>query len=159
VHFDGNGYPQKPGGWNLHLFTRIVSVADYFDAMTTPRVYKRDPLTPDRALRFVLQKSGTIFDPFIAKVFIQAMGIYPIGTVVEFDDGARGIVVKQNASARFIHRPLVTLLDTDGSFDPERKPVDLAEPGDRPNGYRRSISRALYDEAIEKGKIDLFAAE
>ncbi len=159
IHFDGNGYPQKPGGWNVRLFTRIVSVADYFDAMTTPRVYKKNPLTPDRALRFILQKSGTIFDPFIAKVFIQAMGMYPIGSVVEFDTGERGIVVKQNGTARFIHRPLAILRGADGTFDAESDPVDISETGNGPNGYRRSIVRALYDEEIEREKINLFASE
>ncbi|MEJ2722171.1 MAG: HD domain-containing protein, partial [bacterium] len=48
--YNGTGYPKKPGGWALHPYIHIVTVADVFDAMTTPRVYRTESLTPDRAL-------------------------------------------------------------------------------------------------------------
>ncbi|MGD8413518.1 MAG: HD domain-containing protein, partial [Candidatus Latescibacterota bacterium] len=57
VHVNNNGYPQRPGGWDLRLFTKIVTVADYFDAMTAYRTYQKEPITPDKALRFILEKS------------------------------------------------------------------------------------------------------
>jgi putative nucleotidyltransferase with HDIG domain len=152
VHYNMNGYPQRPGGWDLRLFSRIVTVADYFDAMTTPRIYQEVPFTPDRALRFILEKSGEIFDPFIAKVFIQAMGIYPIGTVVELDTGERAVVVRQNEHRRFIHRPLVALLGTTGQ---KEELIDLSEKNSDGRGFRRSVAKAFYDEVaeIEKGRV------
>jgi putative nucleotidyltransferase with HDIG domain len=150
VLYDMNGYPQRPGGWNLRLFSRIVTVADYFDAMTTPRVYQ-PPFTPDRALRFVMQKSGEFFDPFIAKVFIHAMGMYPIGTVVELDTGERAVVVRQNENKRFIHRPIVMLLGAGNG-----EPVDLTEKDDAAGRFRRSVTRAIYDEGAELDKTRLF---
>lgn len=146
VHYSMDGYPQKPGGWDLRLFSRIVTVADYFDAMTTPRVYQ-PPFTPDRALRFILAKSGQVFDPFIAKVFIQAMGMYPIGTVVELDSGERAVVVKQNEHRRFIHRPYVCLLG-----DKTDVPISLAETTAGGNGFRRSVAKAFYEESAEAEK-------
>jgi len=159
VHYDGTGYPTKKGEWDLHLFTRIVTVADYYDAMTTPRIYKKDPLTPDRALRFVLEKSGQIFDPFIAKVFIQAIGIYPVGTVVDLDSGERGVVVKQHESSRFIHRPIVAPMRLDGSFDPHGALYDLSERALSSRGYRRTIVQTIYDVEAERGKMRFFTAE
>ena len=153
VHYSMDGYPQKPGGWDLRLFSRIVTVADYFDAMTTPRVYQ-PPFTPDRTLRFILSKSGQIFDPFIAKVFIQAMGLYPIGTVVELDTGERAVVVKQNENHRFIHRPYVSLLGATSDT-----PIDLTETASGGNGFRRSIVTALYDKAAEVTKRRAFLTE
>ena len=152
VHFNMDGYPQKPSEWDLRLFTRIVTIADYYDAMTTPRIYATEPLTPDKALRFILQKSGEIFDPFITKVFIQAMGIYPIGTVVELDTGERGVVVRQNQASRFVHRPLVSLLDSDGNYDPDSEPVDLSEPSSSGNGFTRTVVKAFYSESSEHQK-------
>jgi putative nucleotidyltransferase with HDIG domain len=159
AHYDGGGYPSKPGGWDLHLFSRIVTVADYYDAMTTPRIYKIDPLTPDRALRFILEKSGQIFDPFIAKVFIHAMGIYPVGTVVDIDTGERAVVVRQNDSSRFIHRPMVVPIRQDGSIDPRGTLYDLAEKGQGKTGYRRSIVRTVYDLEAERSKVRFFTTE
>ncbi|UCG53209.1 MAG: HD-GYP domain-containing protein [Candidatus Latescibacterota bacterium] len=159
VHFNGNGYPQKPAGWNLRLFTRIVTVADYYDAMTSPRIYKMDPVTPDRALRFILHKSGEIFDPFVAKVFLRAMGVYPIGTVVELDTGEICMVVKQNESSRFMHRPFVTPLLYDGTFSPNVEPFDLAEPHPDGTGFRRTIARALHDPTVEQKKTEFFTSE
>ena len=159
AHYNGGGYPSKPGGWDLQLFTRIVTIADYYDAMTTPRIYKIDPLTPDRALRFILEKSGQIFDPFIAKVFIGAMGIYPVGTVVDLDTGERAVVVRQKESSRFIHRPVVVPIRLDGSIDPRGTLFDLSEKGSGDNGYRRSIVRTVYDIEAERGKVRFFTAE
>jgi putative nucleotidyltransferase with HDIG domain len=150
VLYDMNGYPQRPSGWNLRLFSRIVTVADYFDAMTTPRVYQ-PPFTPDRALRFILQKSGEFFDPFIAKVFIHAMGIYPIGTVVELDSGEKAVVVRQNESKRFIHRPIVTLLGSESG-----ETIDLTEKDEGGKRFRRSVARAIYEESAEMDKTRFF---
>lgn len=159
VHYDGKGYPEKLGGWDLHLFTRIITVADYYDAMTTPRVYKIDPLTPDRALHFILQRSGQIFDPFVAKVFIQAMGIYPVGTVVDLDTGERAVVVRQNERSRFIHRPSVVPMRHDGSFDPNAVLYDLSEQVPGSKRYRRTIVGTVYDVEAERGKVRFFKAE
>ncbi len=159
VHYDGNGYPHKPGGWDIRLFSRIVTIADYFDAMTTPRIYNTKPLTPDKALQFIIERSGKTFDPFIAKVFIHAMGLYPIGTLVEMDTGERGVVVKQNGSSRFMHRPMVVLVESGGSSDPNAPSVDLTDRGGQRSGYLRSIVRAVYDEVVERGKISVFSTE
>jgi HD-GYP domain-containing protein (c-di-GMP phosphodiesterase class II) len=159
VHYNGDGYPRKPEGWDLRLFPRIVTIADYYDAMTTPRIYKMDPVYPDRALRFILEKSGQIFDPLFAKVFIQTIGLYPVGTVVELDTGERGVVIRQNGASRFVHRPFVTPLMQDGTFSPGVEPFDLTEHTRNGRGYRRSVVRSVYDEVIEREKIDLFTAE
>jgi putative nucleotidyltransferase with HDIG domain len=158
VHYNMNGYPQKPNGWNLQLFTRIVTIADYYDAMTTARIYKTDPVTPDKALRFILLQSGRIFDPFIAKVFIHAMGMYPIGTVVELTTGEKAVVVRQNNQGRFIHRPVVLPLD---AIDREAgsATIDLTEPAPEGKGYKRSIARAFYDAAAEMSKKKLFVED
>jgi putative nucleotidyltransferase with HDIG domain len=144
VHYDLNGYPQKKNGWDLRLFSRIVTIADFYDAMTTPRVYRPNPLQPERVLRFILMKSGSIFDPFLAKVFIQTMGFYPVGTVVELDTGERGVVVRQNHSAGLLRRPVVRLLSTAESSEEHGGVIDLSSRrADRT--YERSIVRTLEE--------------
>jgi len=152
VHFNNNGYPLRPGGWDLRLFSRIVTVADYFDAMTAYRTYQKEPITPDKALRFILEKSGEIFDPFISKVFIQAMGLYPIGTIVALDTGENAVVVRQNSDPRYLHRPLVEIIDTDADPAIERELVDLTEQLSGEQSYKRSVVRTYHDSEIEVDK-------
>jgi len=142
VHFDNNGYPQRADGWDLRLFSRIVTVADYYDAMTTPRVYQ-EPVSVVYALHFILTKSGQIFDPLVAKAFIGALGIFPIGTVVELDTGELGVVVRQHESVRHLRRPFVALAGENG-IDVDAPPIDLTERGE--DGYLRSIHRDLNGE-------------
>ena len=158
VHYNMQGYPQKAGGWDLRLFTRIVTIADYYDAMTTPRIYNLNAVTPDRALRFILKKSGEIFDPFIAKVFIKAMGIYPVGTVVALDTGEHAVVLRQNKDSRFMHRPCVLLVGPDGNTSPDAPRVDLTERN-ASGQFCRSVVKAVYDDALELEKAKCFTTE
>lgn len=151
--YDRSGYPRKPGDWKLHPYTQVITVADVFDALTTPRVYRKHTLTPDRALCFILHRTGAIFDPLVARVFIKTMGVYPIGTVVELENGARAVVVRQNEQARLAHRPSVVLLREGG---PSGEPVDLAEKAANGIAYRRTIVRSVHDELSESQKASCF---
>lgn len=157
AQFNGNGYPQRPGGWNLRLFSRIVTVADYYDAMTAYRVYQKEPITPDQALQFILQNAGNIFDPFIAKVFIQAMGLYPVGTIVELGRGEIAVVTRQNTDHRLLHRPIVEVLHTEAGLA-AREIVDLAER-DSDGNYVRTITRALHETQVSVDKRLCFLAD
>jgi HD-GYP domain-containing protein (c-di-GMP phosphodiesterase class II) len=156
VHYDMNGYPLKANGWNLRLFTRIVTIADYYDAMTSSRTYRKIPVTPDRALRFILEKSGRLFDPIVVKAFIRAMGVYPVGTVVELDTREMGVVVKQNQECRSLHRPTVQLVS---SSDSEGEIVDLTERSTGEYRYRRTVVRAIHDRDSGINKRPIFDAE
>jgi HD-GYP domain-containing protein (c-di-GMP phosphodiesterase class II) len=69
-HYDGSGYPHGLASNNIPLFSRIISVADAFDAMTSPRCYRK-PRSPDCAIGEILENSGTQFDPNIAEFFIN----------------------------------------------------------------------------------------
>jgi HD-GYP domain-containing protein (c-di-GMP phosphodiesterase class II) len=157
AQWNGNGYPQRPGGWKLRLFSRIVTVADYYDAMTAYRTYQKEPITPDRALQFIVANAGNIFDPFIPKVFVQAMGLYPVGTIVELDTGDIGVVTRQNGDHRLLHRPLVEVLHGDAA-GVEREIIDLAERD--PNGrYPRRILHALHESQVDVDKRLCFLAD
>jgi len=155
---NGNGYPQRPGGWKLRLFSRIVTVADYYDAMTAYRIYQKEPITPDQVLQFLVANAGNIFDPFIPKVFVQAMGLYPTGTIVELDGGEIGVVARQNGDHRLMHRPVVEVLRTREGGSVERDVIDLAERD--PSGrYPRRIMRALHESQVDVDKRLCFLAD
>lgn len=140
VHFAGEGYPRKPGAWTLHRHSRIVTVADVFDAMTTPRNYRTRPLAPGKALGFIHGMRGRIFDPVVVKAFIQAMGVYPVGSGVELNTGDIAVVIRQNRELGHLHRPWVAIANS-----PSGDALDLAA---RENGrHRYSIIRSA-DELL-----------
>ncbi len=69
-HWDGGGYPAGLHGRSIPLEARILAVADAFDAMTSPRPYRR-PLSLRPALAEIARCAGTQFDPLVAEVFLE----------------------------------------------------------------------------------------
>lgn len=68
-HWDGTGYPQNLKGTNIHIFGRITSVVDVFDALSVDRVYKK-AWTIDRIMEFMKENRGSKFDPDLLDIFI-----------------------------------------------------------------------------------------
>jgi HD-GYP domain-containing protein (c-di-GMP phosphodiesterase class II) len=95
ARYDLKGYPKISGKDKISLFSRIVEIADVYDAMTTVRPYQ-NARTPDQAIRVLVKDMGTAFDPLLVKVFIDMMGLFPVGTLVRLATGELGIVYEQN---------------------------------------------------------------
>lgn len=93
--FDGGGYPQVQPARKPHFFSRLVGLADAYDAATSQRPYRRAN-TPIRIISEVIDRSGKHFDPLLVKLFVNMMGIYPVGSLVKLSTGAVGIVVFEN---------------------------------------------------------------
>jgi HD-GYP domain-containing protein (c-di-GMP phosphodiesterase class II) len=157
AQWNGNGYPQRPGGWKLRLFSRIVTVADYYDAMTAYRIYQKEPHTADQVLQYIVSNAGNIFDPFLPKVFVQAMGLFPVGTIVELDTTDIGVVTRQNGDLRLLHRPVVEVLHGEAG-GVGREIIDLAER-DPQGRYPRRIMRALHESQVDVDKRLCFLAD
>ncbi len=106
---NGTGYPRGIAGSNLSLYTRMICIADVFDAITGDRVY-RSGRTAEKALSFLfLHKDSTgSFDRSLVIKFIENIGTYPLGTIVETHNGEVGIVVQNNPEHRL--RPRIKLL-------------------------------------------------
>lgn len=94
LKYDLSGYPKTPRKKPLSLFGRIVCIADVFDALTAPRIYRPVAWSPDRALGFMLERSGSDFDPLLLKVFVNMIGIYPVGTLLRLDNDDLGLVAR-----------------------------------------------------------------
>ena len=112
LRYDLSGYPRINWENPISFFGRIVTIADVFDAITSPRVYRPTALSPDKALGYMLEGAGTDFDPLLLKVFINMMGVYPVGTLLELDTGELGLVMETPGDAED-YRPIVTLLEKD----------------------------------------------
>lgn len=133
-NYDGGGYPQ--GSRRPDLFSRIVTIADIYDALTTQRPWRPAHL-PDEALATMLTEAGKRFDPALLKVFVNTVGLYPVGTLVRLDSGELAVVVYSGGDAERVSRPMVALLGQDGK---PRLTVDLTEKTG--TLYRRSIVNA-----------------
>jgi len=115
LKFDLSGYPQSPRKTKQSLFSRIVAIADMYDAVTSPRVYRDTVWSPDKALGEMLKESGRSFDPVLLKVFVNMMGVYPVGTVLKFEDDRIGVVAQYDSKSGESARLQVLLLESDGN--------------------------------------------
>jgi len=141
LNLDLSGYPQLSFKKDLNLFSRIVTIADVYDSMTSGRVYAKTPLTPDEALRRMLGKEGKAFDPVLLKVFINMLGIYPVGSVVILDSGEVGVVMKANPAE--LSRPEVAIIaDKSGKKD-KMETVDLTKIDEKTGKHKRTILKTI----------------
>ncbi|WP_428740002.1 HD-GYP domain-containing protein, partial [Sulfurimonas sp.] len=69
-HWDGNGYPQGLKGEEIHIYGRIVALADVLDALAHKRVYK-EAWSFNDSVTYILDKKGTQFDPYLVELFEQ----------------------------------------------------------------------------------------
>ncbi len=139
---DLSGYPKLFRKKEMGLFGRIIQVADAYDAMTTPRIYKKVPYTPEQALAIMLSERNSHFDSVLLKIFIGLVGVFPIGSLVLLDTHELGVVYKPNAELRWMDRPRVLLVAQDAKRFAKKEVVDLTEKnGD--GHFKRSIVKTL----------------
>jgi hypothetical protein len=147
LKLDLSGYPRLSFKKDLNLCSRIVTIADVYDSMTSGRVYSKTPLTPDEALRTMLEQEGKTFDPVILKVFINMLGIYPAGCVVVLDTGEIGVVMKAHPTE--LSRPEVTIIaDKNGKKD-QVETVDLNLIDEKTEKYKRTILKTIDPRQYE----------
>jgi HD-GYP domain-containing protein (c-di-GMP phosphodiesterase class II) len=139
---DFSGYPKLFRKKEISLFGRIIQIADSYDAMTTPRIYKKVPFTPEQALAVMLKERTIHFDPVLLKIFIGLVGIYPIGSLVLLNTRETGIVYKPSHDPKWLDRPIVILVARGEKGEVKKGVVDLTET-DGEGRYKRSIVKTL----------------
>lgn len=135
--WDGGGYPRGLAGNDILFLSRIVSVADSFEAMVSERPY-RGSMIGYQAVRAILSDNGRRFDPEVVKAFIATIGIYPLGSVVLLNDASIGRVVDVNGDAPL--RPRVKLMVSRGG---RPEPEDQSATIDLGTDRRLFIVRAV----------------
>jgi len=154
-----SGYPKYLKKKSINLFSKIVKIADFFDALTTKRPYRKKEFSREEALRFMQKEGRREFDPLILKVFVNMMGIYPIGTLVLLDTGEVGIVFETNPESHYISRPKVKLVTDKNGKKINGKIVDLTEVYSKTKKYKRSIIKSLNPDKYKIKVSDYFIAE
>ncbi len=115
---DGSGYPAKLKGIETPSFGRIAAIADTYDAMTSANSYSPASAGYDAARELNNMRGGQ-FQSEVVEQFLSAVGMFPTGSIVEFNDGKIGVVLEQNPDNPL--RPKVMLL-LDKSHKPLSKP-------------------------------------
>lgn len=110
---DGTGYPRGLKENELHQFSKIVAIADVYDALTSTRCY-RPKWSNKQAMEMLMSSCGTKFDTNLVSKFLQLIAVYPNGTQVKLTDGRLGIVKEQNPGMPL--RPIIRILaEADGT--------------------------------------------
>ncbi len=143
MNLDYSGYPKLKTPWKLSLTGRILMIADCYDAMTSSRVYRREPMSPSKVLNVMFGKSGKSFDATLLKLFVNCVGIVPIGSLVMLDTDELAVVLKPAIERADAERPLVKVIaDPEGNLMDSGPELDLASK-DASGDYRHSIVRLI----------------
>jgi hypothetical protein len=120
-HLPANHSP-KPS-----LFARIVHIADDFENFTRDRE-KGALMSPATAMGRMMAAAGEEYDPVLMQLFVNKLGCYPPGTILQLDDGRWVITTTGVRSPDTFDKPMSVLVkNADGSFTDSVVPVDLAE--------------------------------
>ncbi|MDR0434317.1 MAG: HD-GYP domain-containing protein [Gracilibacteraceae bacterium] len=113
---DGTGYPRGLQGRDIHLYSRIISVADVYDALTSQRPY-RTPSPPSEALEFIMGGSGTAFDYEVVRAFVAKVELYAVGSYVLLSNNEKARVL-----SNLKNRPVVEIAGSGDIIDLYRNP-------------------------------------
>ena len=135
---DLTGYPRPIRPREQSIFSKIVAVADGFDAATSRRAYQTDPMTPADVVKEMRDNPRRGMDPMVVKAFINLLGVYPVGTLVVLDTFELALVHAANPIPEMISRPIVRVVsDPQGNVLFPGRLVDLAEQ--EGGTFRRTI--------------------
>ena len=124
--FNGSGKPFGLVGEKIPFLARIASVSTAYDLMLYPINTDREPNSPSQATKLLYAQKGRAFQEELVIEFIEAMGLYPLGTLVLLSTGEKAVVVKQNVGRRL--KPSVLILDDrDGMTASPGRTIDLSE--------------------------------
>jgi HD-GYP domain-containing protein (c-di-GMP phosphodiesterase class II) len=139
--FNGSGYPYGLEDKQIPVFGRIAAIIDTYSSMSRKTPY-RDAIAPHRILQELYKWRNKHYQGELVEQFLQCVGVYPTGSLVEMTTGEVGIVVAQNMRERL--EPTICML-LDENKDPwQSNPIiDLSKNRIAANSVRRKILHAL----------------
>jgi HD-GYP domain-containing protein (c-di-GMP phosphodiesterase class II) len=152
--FDGSGYPRGLRGAGIDLFGLIAAIVDTFDTLTAPPPLG-EHLSPSNALNILYKGRGNQFHPALIEQFIQCIGVFPVGSVVELNSGEVAIVIAQNMVRRLQPRIMV-VRDAHGNPLIPYKMLDLIKEPKVAPGEPYRIQRTLEYDTVKVDPRELF---
>ena len=139
--YDGSGYPHGLRANQIGLFGGIAALIDCFDAITQQRPYG-EAVAPSNALDMLYKSRDVHFDGPLVEQFIQCIGIYPVGALVELYTGEIGIVIAQNPTMRLMPRVMAAL-------DSAKRPIKPPQV----------VEKAKIKRTLERGSVPIDPSE
>ena len=152
MNMDQSGYPRIEGATSLAVVSRVVAVADFFDAVTSHRAYRKRPMTSYEAVRLLLGPEARHFDPAALWVLLQTVGLYPAGSVLLTDSG--NLVLSVSPGASDLRRPHCRVLVRPDGTSPEKDAPEFWDP----MPADEKVMRVLPPEEVPAGVSGLLAA-
>ncbi len=143
--YDGSGYPRRLGGEDISLHAELAGLIDTYCAMTRHRVFS-EAVSSQKALEMLSKMRGLKFREALVDQFVQCVGLYPIGTLVELNTGEVAVVIQQNQVRRMKPRLLI-LLAEDKTLMRRPRNLDLILEPPTPMGEPYRIRNALPSNA------------
>ena len=113
-YYNGKGYPRALSGDQIHIYSKIVAIAQAIDGMLKNHTaYFKDKMSLSAAMKEIMKEASTKFDPSIVKVFVSILGVYPVGSVVVLNDSRHALVFRLHKN--FPIRPVVKVISNDES--------------------------------------------
>jgi HD-GYP domain-containing protein (c-di-GMP phosphodiesterase class II) len=132
MRYDGAGYPHRSPARSSHIVSRIVAIADAYDAMTSKRSYSAARVQ-DQAMSQLAKCAGTSLDPVLVRLFVNMLGMFPPRTVVRLSSGEVAVVVAPTEdqplkpTVRIITSPAGDLVDPHDVLLAERDDLTVVE--------------------------------
>ncbi len=142
---DGSGYPEGRKGDLIPVFARIAAIVDCYDAITSHRSYAR-AVSPSQAIKMLYEWKDSDFQAELVEEFIQAIGIYPAGSLVELSSGEVAVVVAEYRTRRLRPKVMV-LLDAEKNPLTSFKTIDLLNEKFTDDGMALEIVNSLEPDA------------
>lgn len=139
--FDGTGYPYGLSGSQIPLLARIAGIVDTYDAITSPRPWA-EARTSSEAVSLLYEQRDKGFQGTLVEQFIQSIGVYPTGTMVELSNRQVGVVIAQNPARRLRPKVMVVLDESHQKLNQPRV-IDLLKVQEDDAGSTLSISGCL----------------
>jgi HD-GYP domain-containing protein (c-di-GMP phosphodiesterase class II) len=152
MNFNRTGYPEVEYEWGPATMTRVVAVADCFDAMTAHRAYQKRPRTPFEALQYLLGPSRVQFDPAVLWSLVRTVGLYPAGSMLLTH--SNHVVLAVSPNPKDLRRPFCRLLVRPDGTALSEEVEETWDP--MPDG--ESVLRVLRPEEIAIDAQELLAA-
>ena len=146
MKIDLTGYPRAIRPRQMSVYSKVVAIADGFDAATSRRSYQTTPLNPADVMKEMRDNTRRGMDPVLVKAFVNLTGIYLVGTLVVLDTFELGIVHAVNPIQEMLSRPIVRVVSDDkGNVLFPGYLVDLADRA--PNGsFKRTIIKTEHPD-------------
>ncbi|RMF15353.1 MAG: HD-GYP domain-containing protein, partial [Gammaproteobacteria bacterium] len=151
---NGSGFPKGVTGDRIPLLGKIAGIVDHFQALIEPKPGVQ-PMSPSQAISQLYAKRNIEFQDDLVEKFIQAVGVYPAGTLVELSDGSVGVVVGQNTDRKLFPQVLRVL-------SPEKTPLrkqqlldlrQLNSNGEIQLKVARTLPEGAYDIDLESCRL------